>query len=193
MAVLVRVHQRGLRDRPRQEADLVDRVVDRRFVGERRQRVGNPRSEHGEPVDQAVVAQVDVGRRAVMHQGPNDLQAVAARRLRDALDAREVEAAGRLFGQAPADALAHRAQTECGGPFVVLVEAVEVAVGARHVERRAAAVQVVGTLVAAHPERTERPLGGRVGHARRAERGRSPDVVVACDRAGRGGGGSGWR
>ena len=166
----VRMHVVRLGHRPGDEADLVDGGVDRRLGGVRREHVGGGRGVAREARHHRVVEQAHVGRRAVVHQRPLDLQAAALGGARAAQRAREVVAPRRRLGEPPADALAHRAQAEPRGGLVVLLDVVGVAVGPHHVERLRVQVDVVGALEAAHPERAEgrggRRGGRRLGHRR---------------------------
>jgi len=59
--------------------------------------------------------------------------------------------------------LAHRADAERGRGFVVVVETIEMTAAADVVERLAATVDEIRSLVAAHPERLERLLGRERG------------------------------
>ena len=149
----------SLRDRPGQKPDLVDEVVDRRVFAQRRQRASDRGRIRREAVDHRVVVQAQVGRCAVVHQGPDHLQAMAFGALRDAPCARKVPLARSALGQTPTDALAHAAQAARGGVRIVLVEAAHVGVAVGHVERQTVGIDMVGALVATHPERTERKNG----------------------------------
>ena len=156
----IRMDQIGLRDRPGEKADLVDRRVDRHGVGAAAQGARRGAGELGEAVGKVVLEQVDVFRSAVVHQRPQQLQAVPrSRPRRSAARARSRSAAGAAaaahavrFGDAPADAFAHAAQAERGDAPVVLVDAIEVAVRAHQVERRAVRVAMVCAFEARHPE-----------------------------------------
>ena len=75
--------------------------------------------------------------------------------MEDATQARQIELPGSRLGETPADALAQTAKAERGSVGIVDLEALEVAAGGSHVERPAAAVDMVGTFEAAHPERVE--------------------------------------
>jgi len=104
--------------------------------------------------------QVDVGRRAVVHQRPHDLQAVPGRGPRHRLGTAQVVAPWRRLADSPSDTLAHAAQAAIRGAGVVGLEVLEVARGKSHVERRAQAVAVVGAFEPAHPEGLEGRTAG---------------------------------
>ena len=102
-------HQAALGQRPRKKVDLVDRGDDRGFFAETAQLLSHGRGEAREARHPGALAQVHVVRGAVVHQRPQHLQAVPASGRGRQTQTLKVVAAGRRFGQAPSDALAHRA------------------------------------------------------------------------------------
>ena len=187
------MEQVALRHRPGHETDFVDRVVDRRRGAEGRQRLRHgarkgfeARAQRATGRAGVVVHQAHIGRRAVVHQRPDHLQAVVLRAARDAHGAAQVIATRRRLGKSPADAFTHRANAERGSALVVGFERIDVAAQRRHVERTARTVDVVGTLVAAHPERRVRRARDaacgtlyRVA-ARATDHGRPPALATAA-------------
>ena len=157
---LVRMDDLRLRDRPGEEADLVDRRVDGDLARSAAQRARRRGGEVGESIGEVVGEEIDVVRASVVHQRPEQLQPVPVGDFGEAQRAAEVEAARRRaardsvrLGDSPADALAHRAQAERGETAIVVVEMLEMAVRANEIERDAVGVAMVRAFEPRHPER----------------------------------------
>ena len=173
--VAIGEHEVGLGDRPGEKADLVDRRVDAGAFRKRPQRARDGARELGKALAEGIVEQGDHVGRAVVHQRPHHLQAVARGGVGKSHHAAEVEAivarqtkppGQARLGQPPSNTFADRADAERGEAGVVGVEVAVVAAESDHVEPLAAAVDVIGAFEPRHPERAVGRAGGAVqrGH-----------------------------
>ncbi len=148
----VGMHQVGTAYRPAQEGDFVDRLEQRRAVAAPVQRARHLVAEVGEPGGELRGEEIYPRGQAVVVQGPDDLQAVLLRRIRQGMQPANVQRAAGRGACTPADALAHGVQAQPGQGGVVLGEQAGVAVAGIHVQRRAMAVHMVSAFEPPHPE-----------------------------------------
>ena len=149
------VDETGFGERPGEVADLVDRRVDRRFRAARSaDGARGSACKLCKPVGKVDVEDPGAWRHAVVHQGPENLQAVPGRGLGHAQRPREIERGRRSAAgtQAPADAFADAADAEGSQARVVVFEMCQMAVGLCQVQRLPVRIDVVGTFEPCHPE-----------------------------------------
>ena len=150
---------------PAGKRDFIDGRIHGRATRIRREKLRCRPAIAGKARHEVRREQVELGRPAVVAEGPVDLQAQLLRHGGALFDERKVELAIAL-GQAPAYAFAHAADAELAQQQVVFAHPVQVARGAVHVQRLAAMGDMVGALVARLPvsqERRCRAIG--IGHA----------------------------
>ncbi|RZL42915.1 MAG: hypothetical protein EOP72_03990 [Variovorax sp.] len=152
----VRMDQSRAGGGPGQERDLVDRLVGRTRAVDGGEQGGQTRAMAGEGVDELVrpLERVQPVRPAVVHQRPDDLDAVPGGAARLRLDDAPADVAT-FVDQSPAGAFPHRADAARGQCGVVLVQVGVVAIARIRIERLAEAVDVIGALEAADPEALE--------------------------------------
>jgi hypothetical protein len=164
--VPVRMHQRGAGGSPGEKRDFVDGLEHRRpFADVRRlaQAVRHVVAKTGEAARKVGGEKVHPVGHAVVVKRPDHLQPAARRK---PCGAHDIAAGGlRPHGRerAPADALAHGANAQAREQRVVFVAPRRMAVGGVDRHLFAAAVEMVGAFIAAHPERPEQRRGAGVG------------------------------